>query len=316
LAGTIINQLLPSEIRLGSVHLVQLPVSQSIEGFAKFFTLPSWSAINNPIVWQTALVLAIVASLETLLCVEATDKLDPDKRITPANRELLAQGMGNLVSGLIGGIPVTQVVVRSSANIQAGGKTKFSAIFHGILLLVSAAFFPLILNKIPLAALAAVLIMVGYKLAKPSLFKEMFKEGSDQFVPFVVTIIAIVFTDLLKGIGIGLVVGLGYVIYTNFTSSISFLRDQTLIMIKFNKDVFFYNRGYLISILSDLKEGDNVFIDGTLASFIDYDIFVTIQDFMEGAKKKGINVELKGITRRKLNYRKNHGIISKTPVGE
>jgi MFS superfamily sulfate permease-like transporter len=314
--GVLLNQVLPTEIQLGSEHLVQLPVSENFNQFVNFFTTPQWTSIANPIVWQTAVVLAVIASLETLLCVEATDKLDPDKRITPVNQELLAQGAGNIISGLIGGIPVTQVVVRSSANIQAGGKTKVATIFHGVLLLVCAAFLPMLLNKIPLAALAAVLIMVGYKLAKPELFKQMYREGPDQFVPFLVTIIAIVFTDLLKGIGIGLVVGIGYVIYTNFRSSISSVRDKDVVLIKLNKDVFFYNRGKLLGILSELNSDDTVFIDGTLASFIDYDIFITIQDFMEGARKKGIKVETKGITRRKLNYRKSNAIVSKTVIGE
>lgn len=314
--GTLLNQILPSEIKLGNEHLVQLPVSENLQQFVNFFTTPHWAAIANPLVWQTAVVLAVIASLETLLCVEATDKLDPDKHITPVNRELLAQGIGNIASGLIGGIPVTQVVVRSSANIQAGGKTKVATIFHGALLLICAAFLPSLLNKIPLAALAAVLIMVGYKLAKPSLFKEMYREGADQFVPFVVTIVAIVFTDLLKGIGIGLVVGIGYVIYTNFRSSISTVRDGQTVLIKFNKDVFFYNRGRLVEVLSSLQEGDTVYVDGTLASFIDYDIFVTIEDFVIGARKKGIKVEMKGITRRKFNYQKSNAIVSKTIVGQ
>jgi MFS superfamily sulfate permease-like transporter len=237
--GLSINALFPASIQLGSEHLVQLPVSQSLDGFMNFFTMPNWTAINNPLVWQMAVVLAVVASLETLLCVEATDKLDPERRITPTNRELLAQGVGNIVSGLIGGIPVTQVIVRSSANINSGGKTKMATIFHGLLLFVCVAFLPTLLNKIPLAALAAVLIMVGYKLAKPSLFLAMYKEGQNQFVPFAVTIVAIVFTDLLKGIGIGLVVGLGYVLYTNFRSAVSVLKDGKNTIIKFNKDIFF-----------------------------------------------------------------------------
>jgi MFS superfamily sulfate permease-like transporter len=302
--GLIINEMFPSEVRLGAEHLVQLPVSQSLAEFSTFFTTPNWVAINNPMVWQTAIVLAIVASLETLLCVEATDKLDPDKRITPTNRELLAQGVGNIASGLIGGMPVTQVIVRSSANINAGGKSKISTIFHGILLLICAALVPTLLNKIPLAALAAVLIMVGYKLAKPSLFKAMLKEGQTQFIPFIITLLAIVFTDLLKGVCIGLVVGLIYVIYTNFRSSISTFAEKNNTIIKFNKDVFFYNRADLVAALSSVKNGESVYIDGSNADFIDYDIYSTIQDFEEHAKKNKINLEQKGINHTKTVYRK------------
>ncbi len=314
--GLIINALYPVSIQLGSEHLVQLPVSQSFGGFISFFTSPNWAAINNPLVWQTAIVLAIVASLETLLCLEATDKLDPERRISPTNRELLAQGIGNIVSGLVGGLPVTQVVVRSTANISAGGKTKVATIFHGALLLVCAAFLPTVLNKIPLAALAAVLIMVGYKLAKPSLFLAMYKEGQSQFIPFVVTIVAIVFTDLLKGIGIGLVVGLGYVLYTNFRSAISVLKDGQNTIIKFNKDIFFYNRANLVEALSSIKSGEMVYIDASQADFIDYDIFMTLQDFEQNAKRNNISIEQNGVTRKKITYRKKNAIISKTTVGQ
>ncbi|MCL4137882.1 UNVERIFIED_CONTAM: hypothetical protein GTU68_062343 [Idotea baltica] len=200
-------------------------------------------------------------SLETLLCVEATDRLDPNKNVTPTNRELVAQGAGNMLSGLIGGIPVTQVIVRSSANIQAGGKTKMSAVFHGILLLVCVMFIPNLLNMIPLSALAAVLIIVGYKLAKPEMFKRMYSEGHDQFIPFIVTIVAVLFTDLLVGILIGLMVGIGYVLYTNFKSVIKPSKKGNHTVIDFQKDVFFYN-GELVKNLSILQEGDELTLDG------------------------------------------------------
>jgi MFS superfamily sulfate permease-like transporter len=301
LAGIFINKFMPENQQLGTEHLVMLPVGGSVDDFLK---LPNFSAISSGIVWQTAFVLAIVASLETLLCVEATDKLDPQKRITPTNRELLAQGVGNIVSGLIGGLPLTQVIVRSSANIQSGGKTKLSTIIHGSLLLLSVIFFPVILNMIPLAALAAVLIMVGYKLAKPSLFKAMYKEGLDMFVPFIITIVAIVFTDLLKGICIGLLVGLAFVIYTNFKSSVSSFKENGRVVIKFNKDVFFFNKNSVINALDDLKSGDKVYIDATNADFIDHDIFVLLKDFAGTAKQKNIDIETSGITRKKMTFRK------------
>ena len=314
--GILFYNFLPLQMALAQEHLVRLPVTNSLQTFLTYFTMPNWAAINNPLVWQTALVMAVVASIETLLCVEATDKLDPEKRITSPSRELWAQGVGNILSGLVGGIPITQVIVRSSANIQSGGKTKMSAITHGVLLLVSVLTLPTLLNQIPLASLAAVLIMVGYKLAKPTLFKAMFKEGQDQFIPFIITILAIVFTDLLKGISIGLLVGLGYVLYTNFSSSIISHKDGKNMMIKFNKDAFFYNKSRLVAILSTLKEGDFLYVDGTAAQFIDYDIFLVLEDLQDTAKKRNITIEFKGISKRKINYRKSDAIISKTLISE
>ena len=195
---------------LNEKQIVSIPVPDSIGSFFGQFTFPDFKALTNFEVWKIAIVIAIVASLETLLCVEATDKLDPDKRITPTNRELKAQGLGNIVSGLIGGLPLTQVIVRSSANINFGGKTKMSAVLHGVFLLISAIFIAGLLNLIPLASLAAILLMVGYKLAKPSLFKQMYKLGWEQFIPFLATIVAIIATDLLKGITVGILVGIFY----------------------------------------------------------------------------------------------------------
>ncbi len=314
--GITINEFLPADVKLQQEHLVKLPVSNSVSDFLGFFTFPDWKGLSNPIVWKTALILAVIASLETLLCVDAANKLDPQKRITPSNRELLAQGIGNIVSGLIGGIPVTQVVVRTSANVEAGGKSKMSTIFHGIFLLICVAFLPNILNKIPLSALAAILIMVGYKLAKPSVFKAIYKDGQDQFIPFLITVVFIVFTDLLKGIGIGLAIGLGYVIYNNFKSSISSFREGKNVLVKFNKDVFFYNRAALVKIFSSIKENESIYIDGSSVDFIDYDIYMTIEDFVHSAKQKNIKVELNGITHRKLNYLKSNGIISKAIVSQ
>ena len=195
---------------LAADQVVRLPVANNLTEFFSQFTFPDFSAITNFKVWEVAIVIAIVASLETLLCVEATDKLDPYKRVTPTNRELKAQGLGNIVSGLIGGLPVTQVIVRSSANISFGGKTKLSSILHGVFLLISAITIAGLLNMIPLASLAAILIMVGYKLAKPALFQQMYKLGWEQFVPFVATVVGILATDLLKGIIIGIVFGIFY----------------------------------------------------------------------------------------------------------
>jgi MFS superfamily sulfate permease-like transporter len=293
---------LPEMFHLQSEHMVSLPVTKSIADFTNLFRFPNFDAISQLLIWKTALVIAIVASLETLLSVEATDKLDPDPRITPTNRELLAQGTGNIVSGLLGGLPITQVIVRSSANIQAGGKTNLSTIIHGLILLICTLTIPTILNMIPLASLAIVLIMVGYKLAKPSVFKQMFNEGYDQFVPFVVTVIAVVFTDLLKGIGIGVLVALAFILYTNYKGSISFVRDKKNVLLQFNKDIFYFNKAELKQKLASIQDGDFVFVDGIKSSFIDHEIFLTLQEFQIEMKKRNIEVELKGITKNKTKF--------------
>ena len=209
-------------------QLVSIPVTEGLSGFIGQFTTPDFSAFLNPAIYTIGITMAVVASLETLLCVEATDKLDPYKRVTPTNRELLAQGAGNIVSGLVGGLPITQVIVRSSANIQSGGRTKASAFLHGALLLISAFAIPAVLNLIPLAALAAVLLIVGYKLAKPSMIIGMWKKGSNEFIPFAVTVLGIVLTDLLMGIALGLVVAIVSILWDNFKVPYKFdIRNST-----------------------------------------------------------------------------------------
>src|SRR5690606_37305375 len=200
-------------------HLVEVPIPEDVTSFLGQFSFPNFAAITNMEVWIVAFTIALVASLETLLCVEATDKIDPDKNVTPTNRELLAQGTGNIISGLIGGLPITQVIVRSSANIQSGGRSKLSPILHGFLLLISVILIPRLLNMIPLSVLAAILLIVGYKLAKPELFKKMYKLGWKQSIPFFVTVIGIVFTDLLVGIGLGLLVGIVVILIKNYQNS-------------------------------------------------------------------------------------------------
>jgi MFS superfamily sulfate permease-like transporter len=222
IVGVLFQRFLQNDgtLKLDSSHLVNIPVANSPSEFLSFFKFPNWSFINNVDVWVSAITLALVATLETLLSIEAVDKLDPYKRVTPTNRELVAQGSGNIVSGMLGGLPLTSVIVRSSANLNAGAKTKMSAIFHGILILVCVMFVPKILNLIPKAALAAILIFTGYKLAKVQLFKEYYKKGWEQFMPFLITILAIVFTDLLKGVLIGIAIGIFYIIRSNFRSAI------------------------------------------------------------------------------------------------
>lgn len=278
-------------------QLVSIPVPQSAGDFFAQFTTPTFSAITNPLVWQIALVMAIVASLETLLCVEATDKLDPDKNITPANQELKAQGVGNIVSGLIGGLPITQVIVRSSANIAFGAKSKLSAILHGVFLLISAITIAGLLNMIPLASLAAILFMVGYKLAKPSLFKQMYKMGWQQFAPFIVTIVAILFTDLLMGILAGMVVGIFFTLLASYKNS-HYMHDtvtseegHAVHHIVLAEEVSFFNKANIMRTLESIPEKSKVIIDGSNNVVIDPDVLELIENFESNAKTKEIVVE-------------------------
>ena len=299
-SGIILNLLFRgTSLEVGSEHLVNLPVSEKFAGFFHHFTTPDISAVANNKIWVVALTIAVVASLETLLCVEATDKLDPENRITPTNRELMAQGAGNVVSGLIGGLPITQVIVRSSANVQSGGKTKVSAIFHGVLILTSAMFIPHILNLTPLSSLAAILLVVGYKLAKPSLFQNMYAEGWSRFIPFIVTVIAIVLSDLLTGILIGLVAGLAYMIRNNYQKPLTRSVKDGRIVIKFNKDVTFIHRVEIMHTLESIPEGASLVIDGANASRIDYYVAEMIEDFVDASASRGIEVQLVNFHERK-----------------
>ncbi len=287
-----------SGFALDPKHLVTVPVADSIAGFFGQFTLPDFSQWNNPKVYIIAGTLAVVASLETLLSVEATDKLDPFKRVTPTDRELRAQGIGNIVIGLIGGIPVTQVIVRSSANIQSGGRTKASAVIHGLLLLVCVMSIPRILNLIPLASLAAILIMVGFKLAKPSLIKKMYAKGWSEFIPFMVTIVGIVATDLLIGIGMGMAVAIFYILRNNYKIPYHFnLQDYQTgkpIKIELSEDVSFLNKASIQKTLDSLPNGSSVMIDASRAVYVHPDIVEIIEDFKERAQLKNIRVLEKG----------------------
>ena len=296
-------------------HLVKIPVSNSANEFLSFFTFPDFSQIFSKDVLVIAVTLALVASLESLLSIEAVDDLDPFQRVTPTNRELKAQGLGNIVSGLLGGLPVTSVIVRSSANVNAGAKTKMSTIYHGALLLLSIAFIPFILNMIPKAALAAILIFTGYKLAKPALFISFYKKGWDQFLPFVITITAILATDLLKGVIIGIVAGLFFVLRSNFKTAVFVVNDENKYLFRLRKDVSFLNKPIIKSKLEQVPEYSYVLIDSSRADFIDKDIIETIEDFMLHAHLKNIRVELKQSQSKtqgfsqKLPPAKNKGVI-------
>lgn len=274
-------------------HLVNLPITNGASEMAALFVLPDFSMFLNAKIWPVALTIAIVASLETLLSIEAVDKLDPLKRVTPPNRELKAQGIGNIVSGLLGGLPVTSVIVRSSANVNAGAKSKLSTMLHGVLLMSSVLFLAPFLNKIPIAALAAILVFTGYKLAKPSLFKSFYSKGWDQFIPFITTITAILLTDLLKGILVGILVGLYFLVRSNYRSSVFIVNDENKFLVRLRKDVSFLNKSYIKTKLEEVPNNAFILIDATRADFIDKDVIEEINNFMVHAHLKNIKVEVK-----------------------
>ncbi|HEU4632527.1 MAG TPA: SulP family inorganic anion transporter, partial [Flavisolibacter sp.] len=261
--GIGINLLFQNNGALRGEHLVMIPQASSAREFFSFFTHPDFNTLLNKEVWITGLTLAIVASIETLLSIEAIDDLDPYQRVTNKDRELRAQGVGNMVSGLIGGLPVTSVIVRSSANVNAGARSKMSTILHGSLLLVCVAFIPAVLNLIPKAALAAVLIFTGYKLAKPSLFRAFYKNGWNQFLPFVITIVAILLTDLLIGVLIGIGIGLFFIMRSNFRTSVFVVHDENKYLFRLRKDVSFLNKPIIKNKLEEVSENSYVLIDAT-----------------------------------------------------
>lgn len=300
--GVAINELFKlyaPDLALASEHLVNLP-AVPIDELPQHLIAPDFSALFRKEVYIVALTLAIVASLETLLSIEAVDKLDPFKRISDTHRELKAQGIGNIVSGLLGGLPMTAVIVRSSANVYAGARTRVSAIAHGVLLLFSALLIPDVLNLIPLSSLACVLIMVGYKLAHYGLFVRMYEAGRDVFLPFIVTVVAVIFTDLLIGIAIGSLVGLFFVLRANHHSATILVSEGDMYLLKFNKDMSFVNKAELKDALSRVPDNVRLYIDGTRAMFIDHDIYDIINDFQSSASLRGITVELKNFHGKKL----------------
>ena len=283
-------------------HMVSIPIAGSASEFFSFFTTPDFNGFLNKQVWIAGVTLALVASLETLLSIEAIDDLDPYQRVTNKERELKAQGIGNMISGLIGGLPITSVIVRSSANVNAGAKSKMSAIYHGILLLLCVALIPGLLNLIPKSALAAVLIFTGYKLAKPGLFKAYYKKGWDQFLPFVITIGAILLTDLLIGVLIGIGVGLFFIIRSNFKTSVFIVHDHNKYLIRLRKDVSFLNKPIIKNKLEEIPENASVLIDASRADFIDKDIIEVIEDFSIHAPLKNIRVEVKQSSYREQGF--------------
>lgn len=286
-----------SSLAIAGSQLVSVPVPEDAASFFAQFNFPNFSAISNPEVWVTGFTIAIVASLETLLCVEATDKLDPEKKVTPTNRELLAQGAGNMLSGFIGGLPITQVIVRSSTNLNAGGKTKLSAILHGFLILISVILIPTFLNMIPLGVLAAVLLIVGYKLAKPSLFKQVYALGGSQFIPFIITVLGVVFADLLIGIGLGLAVGIITILINSYQNS-HFLNIEKsdngshIVKMTLAEEISFLNKGAILNELNKLPEKTLLELDVRKTIKLNYDILEILDNFAQTSKDKNIAVKL------------------------
>lgn len=298
--GILMNELfrlMNSPLYISEEHLVNLPTASSLSEFFTQFTFPNLAGFTNPTVWVTASTIAAVASIETLLCLEAGDKMDPLKRYSSANTELKAQGIGNIIAGLIGGIPMTSVIVRTTANVNAGARTKFSAIAHGIFLLLAVLLIPSILNKIPMACLAAILIMIGLKLASPKVFKHMWRAGKFQFIPFIVTAIAVVYIDLLKGVGIGLLVSIFFILRGNMKLAYFFKKEEhqegETIHIDLAQEVSFLNKAAIKQTLSHLPKNANVIINAANTVYIDYDVLELLKDFVNfGAKDKNITVEL------------------------
>ena len=308
LAAVGLNQLLQAVAPAWQVrpqHLVKLPVLSSLGQLASQMIFPDFNALRNPTTYGVAFTIAIVASLETLLSVEAVDNLDPRKRHTPPNRELLAQGVGNLLSGLLGGLPLTAVIVRSSVNIAAGGQSKLASFIHGILLLIRLLFLGSVLNMIPLAALAAVLLVVGFKLTKPALYRQQWRLGWAQFGPFIITIVAVLFTDLLKGVSIGLVLGFFFILKDNAKAGSYLRRDETdadaqdgtgVLHLRLPEHVSFLNKASIVTTLEQLPSGSRVVLDGTRSDVIDHDVLEALEAFRQAAPARGIDLELRGIT--------------------
>jgi MFS superfamily sulfate permease-like transporter len=284
-------------LAVSSEHLVTIP---PIDGISSLITLPDFSGIGNYNVWVVAFTIAIVASIETLLNLEAVENLDPHKRVASPNKELVAQGIGNMLSGLVGGIPITSVIVRSSVNINAGAETKMSAILHGIFLLVSILVLSPVLNLIPLASLASILLLTGYKLANVSLFRDMYSKGLNQFIPFIVTVLAIVFSDLLIGVLIGIATSIFYILKRNFKNAYHFNKETfhtgDIITIRLSEEVSFLNKASIKESLAEIPEKSTVIIDASNSTYIDYDVMEVIKDFTDvQAVEKNIAASVIGI---------------------
>lgn len=302
MVSIIINQIFivsGSALAVTSGHLVSLPVPATFKDLSALIVMPDFSAIDNPKIWTVAATLAIVASIETLLCIEAADQMDQHKRYTNTNRELKAQGLGNIISGLIGGLPMTSVVVRTSANANAGARSKLSTILHGFLLLLCVLTIPFLLNLIPLATLAAILLLVGYKLAQPALFVRFWQRGKYQFIPFIITVLGVVFTNLLQGVSLGIAVSIVFVLKGNLKRAYHFRKDQfndgDLVRIDLAQEVSFLNKAAIKQTLNEIPPGARVEINASDTVYIAHDVLDLIREFKEGrAKEQNIEVSLQG----------------------
>lgn len=313
LINLIYSAFFPS-MTVGKEHLVQVPVANTVNEFLGLFKFPDFSTIWSKDVLITAFTIAAVASIETLLCIEAVDKMDPLRRVTNQNRELKAQGVGNMVSGLLGGLPITSVIVRSTANMNAGAKTKASTIMHGTLILICTALIPGVLNMIPLGALAAILLLTGYKLARISIFREMFANGKYQWIPFMVTVITVVFTDLLTGVGLGLLTSMVAILYFNMKNSYYFHKENhhegEIIRIFLSEEVSFLNKASIKLTLDHLPVNSTVIIDAAKSKFIDFDVLELIKEFKNiKAPEKNINCQLTGF-KDKYKIDNTHNVLS------
>jgi MFS superfamily sulfate permease-like transporter len=285
-----------SSLAISSEHLVNLPVPKTLVEFKSIFVSPDFSAFTNSKVWIVSITIAVVASIETLLCIEAADRMDAQKRYTDTNVELKAQGIGNILSALLGGLPMTSVVVRTSANNNAGAKSKMSAIIHGILLLVSVLAIPTLLNKIPLATLAAVLLLVGYKLANPNIIKHFWEKGKYQFIPFIATFIGVVFTDLLKGVTLGIIISIIFVLKGNMQRAYNFRKEEysegDIIHIDLAQEVSFLNKAAIKATLNNIPSNSKVVINATDSVYIAHDVLDLIKEFKK-IKSKELNISTK-----------------------
>lgn len=281
-------------------HMVLLPKISSLNDLVANFTFPDFTKLNSFRVYETGLIIAVVASLETLLNVEAVDKLDPENPMSPSNRELVAQGVGNLVSGLIGGLPITSVIVRSSANISAGGKTQLSSIVHGLLFIIAIFLIPGVLMSIPLSCLAAILIYTGFKLTSPKIYKSVFKFGKDQFAPFMITIIVMLLTDLLKGVGIGMIAAIIFILRNNYKTPYKLFEEEIEgrknYFVKFSQQITFINKGKIATLLHKIPKGSKIFLDAGQTHFMDKDIIELINEFKRSAKYNNIEITTEGIS--------------------
>ena len=288
-----------STFSLNNEHLVNLPVPNSLQEFKAIFVSPNFAEISNSKVWIVGITIAVVASIETLLCIEASDRIDAQKRYTDTNVELKAQGIGNIISALLGGLPMTSVVVRTSANNNAGAKSKMSTIIHGLLLTVSVLAIPLLLNKIPLATLAAILLLIGYKLANPKIIQHFWKKGKYQFIPFIATFVGVIFSDLLKGVALGIIISIIFVLKGNLKRAYNFRKEEyhngDIIHIELAQEVSFLNKAAIKITLNEIPENSKVVINASDTVYIAHDVLDLIKEFKKiKSKEQNIKVKLIG----------------------